>query len=136
MDNVTIHVLLLNSHVAPMLSVEYQNIVQYACVQMATKVNQVRYANSMSASEMMTVNRISTVVKIKCAGILVWRLEHVVAKHSAELSTDMLSVHAHQAIMATHCSNVNKVSYILHKIWWLNICFGSVTKVRNYLTLP
>jgi hypothetical protein len=92
-----------------MLSVEYQNIVQYACVQMATKVNQVRYANSMSASEMMTVNRISTVVKIKCAGILVWRLEHVVAKHSAELSTDMLSVHAHQAIMATHCSNVNKV---------------------------
>lgn len=84
MDNVTIRVLLLNSHVALMLSVEYQNIVQYACVQMATKVNQVRYANNMSASEMMTVNQISTVVKIRCAEIHVWSLEHVVAMHSAE----------------------------------------------------
>lgn len=116
MDSVTIHVLLLNSHVALMLSVEYQNIVQYACVQMATRVNQVRYANNMSASEMMIVNRISTVVKIRCAGIHAWRLEHVVATHSAELSTDMPSVHAHQAIMATQFSNVNKVIYVLHKI--------------------
>jgi len=84
MDNVTIHVLLLNSPVAPMLNVEYQNIVQYACVQTATKVNQVRCANNMSASEMMTVNQISTVVKIRCAGIHVWRPEHVVAMPSAE----------------------------------------------------
>jgi len=84
MDNVTVHVLFRNSHVALTLSVEYQNIVQYACVQMATKVNQVRCANNMSASEMMTVNRISTVVKIRCARIHVWRLEHVVAMHSAE----------------------------------------------------
>jgi len=84
MDSVTIHVLLLNSHVALMLSVEYQNIVQYACVQMATKVNQVRYASNMSASKMMTVNQISTVVKIRCAGIHVWRLEYVVTMHSAE----------------------------------------------------
>ena len=69
MDSVTIHVLLRNSHVVLMLSVEYQNIVQYACVQMATKVNQVRYANNMNVSEMMTVNQISTVVKIRCAEI-------------------------------------------------------------------
>jgi predicted SprT family Zn-dependent metalloprotease len=83
---------------------------------MATKVNQVRYVNNMSASKMMTVNQINTVVKTRLAEIHVWKLEHVVAMHSVEWSTDMPSVHAHQAIMATQSSNANRVSYVQHTV--------------------
>jgi hypothetical protein len=60
------------------------------------------------------------VVKTRLAKIHVWKLEHVVAMHSAEWSTGMPSVHAHQAIMAIQSWNVNKVSYILHTVCYIS----------------
>jgi hypothetical protein len=79
----------------------------------------------MNVSNMMIVNQINIVVKTRLAEIHVWKLEHVAAMHNAEWSTDVPSVHAHQAIMETQSMNANKVSCIIHT-------FAKICIVGNY----
>ena len=96
--------------VALMPNVEFQNIVQYVCVQMDSRENLLSSANHMNAFVMKTASPTSIVEKTRLAGTHVLKLEFVELTHSAVFSIDVHSVLVLLDFLATQKLNAKLVS--------------------------